>query len=63
MEFGLLGGPTWWFLAGLLGFLVLATVVAELMYRRTTSQGLRATLLNERNALVQQVGGVGGDEA
>ena len=30
MEFGLLGGPTWWFLAGLLGFLVLATVVAAM---------------------------------
>ena len=27
MVIGLLGGPTWWFLAGLLGFLVLATVV------------------------------------
>ena len=51
MEFGLLGGPTWWFLAGLLGFLVLATVVAELMYRRTTSQGLRATLLNVRQRI------------
>lgn len=51
MEIGLLGGPTWWFLAGLLGFLVLATVVAELMYRRTTSQGLRATLLNVRQRI------------
>lgn len=51
MEFGLLGGPTWWFLAGLLGFLVLATVVAELMYRRTASEGLRATLLNVRQRI------------
>ncbi|MCG7424086.1 phosphatidate cytidylyltransferase [Kocuria rhizophila] len=51
MVIGLLGGPTWWFLAGLLGFLVLATVVAELMYRRTTSQGLRATLLNVRQRI------------
>ncbi|MDV6000114.1 phosphatidate cytidylyltransferase [Kocuria rhizophila] len=48
MVIGLLGGPTWWFLSGLLGFLVLATVVAELMYRRTASEGLRATLLNVR---------------
>lgn len=51
MEFGLLGGPTWWFLAGLLGFLVLATVVAEMMYRRTASEGLRATLLNVRQRI------------
>ncbi|MGW2674360.1 phosphatidate cytidylyltransferase [Kocuria rhizophila] len=51
MEIGLLGGPTWWFLAGLLGFLVLATVVAELMYRRTASEGLRATLLNVRQRI------------
>ncbi|MFL0563940.1 phosphatidate cytidylyltransferase [Kocuria rhizophila] len=51
MEFGLLGGPTWWFLAGLLGFLVLATVVAELMYRRTASEGLLATLLNVRQRI------------
>jgi len=51
VEFGLLGGPTWWFLAGLLGFLVLATVVAELMYRRTASEGLRATLLNVRQRI------------
>ncbi|KIC70455.1 phosphatidate cytidylyltransferase [Kocuria rhizophila] len=47
----MLGGPTWWFLAGLLGFLVLATVVAELMYRRTASEGLRATLLNVRQRI------------
>lgn len=51
MVIGLLGGPTWWFLAGLLGFLVLATVVAELMYRRTASEGLRATLLNVRQRI------------
>lgn len=51
MEFGLLGGPTWWFLAGLLGFLVLATVVAEMMYRRTASEGLQATLLNVRQRI------------
>lgn len=51
MMIGLLGGPTWWFLAGLLGFLVLATVVAELMYRRTASEGLRATLLNVRQRI------------
>ena len=51
MEIGLLGGPTWWFLAGLLGFLVLATVVAELMYRQTASEGLRATLLNVRQRI------------
>lgn len=51
MEIGLLGGPTWWFLAGLLGFLVLATVVAEMMYRRTASEGLRATLLNVRQRI------------
>lgn len=51
MEFGLLGGPTWWFLAGLLGFLVLATVVAEMMYRRTASEGLLATLLNVRQRI------------
>ncbi|MCT1880353.1 phosphatidate cytidylyltransferase [Kocuria rhizophila] len=51
MEFGLLGGPTWWFLAGLLGFLVLATVVAEMMYRHTASEGLRATLLNVRQRI------------
>jgi len=51
VEIGLLGGPTWWFLAGLLGFLVLATVVAELMYRRTASEGLRATLLNVRQRI------------
>lgn len=51
MEIGLLGGPTWWFLAGLLGFLVLATVVAELMYRRTASEGLLATLLNVRQRI------------
>jgi len=51
MVIGLLGGPTWGFLAGLLGFLVLATVVAELMYRRTASEGLRATLLNVRQRI------------
>ena len=51
MVIGLLGGPTWWFLAGLLGFLVLATVVAELMYRRTASEGLLATLLNVRQRI------------
>ena len=51
MVIGLLGGPTWWFLAGLLGFLVLATVVAEMMYRRTASEGLRATLLNVRQRI------------
>lgn len=51
MVIGLLGGPTWWFLAGLLGFLVLATVMAELMYRRTASEGLRATLLNVRQRI------------
>lgn len=51
MEIGLLGGPTWWFLAGLLGFLVLATVVAELMHRCTASEGLRATLLNVRQRI------------
>lgn len=51
MVIGLLGGPTWWFLSGLLGFLVLATVVAELMYRRTASEGLRATLLNVRQRI------------
>ena len=51
MVIGLLGGPTWWFLAGLLWFLVLATVVAELMYRRTASEGLRATLLNVRQRI------------
>ena len=51
MVIGLLGGPTWGFLAGLLGFLVLATVVAELMCRRTASEGLRATLLNVRQRI------------
>ncbi|WP_330446088.1 phosphatidate cytidylyltransferase [Kocuria rhizophila] len=51
MVIGLLGGPTWWFLSGLLGFLVLATVVAELMYRRTASEELRATLLNVRQRI------------
>ncbi|MDO4919009.1 phosphatidate cytidylyltransferase [Kocuria sp.] len=50
-EIGMLGAPSWRLVGGLLVFLVLATVVAEVLYRRARSEGLRATLLNVRHRI------------
>lgn len=49
---GLLGPQSWRLVLGLLVVLVLATLAAEAMYRRTRSDGLRTTLVNVRQRIV-----------
>lgn len=48
VSVGVLGASSLSLLAGILGFLVLATVISEVWYRAATKPGLNATLLNVR---------------
>lgn len=50
-EIGLIGPQSIRLLIGVGVFLVVATVVAEIMFRRTTKEGLRNTLINVRQRI------------
>ena len=50
-EIGLIGPQSIRLLIGVGVFLVVATLVAEIMFRRTTKEGLRNTLFNVRQRI------------